>query len=283
MTAGTARTVREVMAGAVAELSAAGLEAPARDVRRLLADVLGVDASRVSLMADEAVPEAQVARFQGHVRARLRRVPVAQIVGEREFWGRGFEVTADVLDPRPETETLVALALEAPFADVLDLGTGSGCILLSLLAERAGAVGVGTDLSAEALAVAGRNAARLGVAERAWFAVSDWFGAVSGRFDLIVSNPPYIAADEMPGLQPEVRDHEPRMALTDEGDGLSAYRAIAAGAGAHLRPGGRLLVEIGASQGDAVAEIFRDAGLDDVAAHADLEGRPRVVAARVNR
>jgi release factor glutamine methyltransferase len=201
-------------------------------------------------------------------------------VGARAFWGREFRVTRDVLDPRPETETLVALALAEPFARVLDLGTGSGCILVTLLAERPGARGVGTDISPEALLIAGENAARHGVEERVVLTPSDWFADIGGRYDLIVSNPPYIAEGEMAGLAPEVRDFEPRGALTDEGDGLGAYRVLAAGAPGHLAPGGRLLVEIGPTQGAAVSRLFAEAGLERVAVHPDLDGRDRVVAAR---
>jgi release factor glutamine methyltransferase len=214
------------------------------------------------------------------VARRADRVPVSQIVGRRAFWTSEFVVTPDVLDPRPETEVLVEQALSEPFSNVLDLGTGSGCILISLLQERPLAKGVGTDISEKAVLVAGENAARLGVADRLVLPVSDWFADVGGRFDLIVSNPPYIAVGEMAGLQPEVRDHEPRMALTDEGDGLGAYRAIAAGAPDHLVPGGRLLVEIGATQAVAVCGFFRSAGLEDILVHADLDGRVRVVSAR---
>ncbi|MCG6883789.1 MAG: peptide chain release factor N(5)-glutamine methyltransferase [Silicimonas sp.] len=244
------------------KLAAAGVPDPAGDLRRL-----------ERAYSDPGALAEAVAR-------RADRVPVSQIVGRRAFWTSEFVVTPDVLDPRPETEVLVEQALSEPFSNVLDLGTGSGCILISLLQERPLAKGVGTDISEKAVLVAGENAARLGVADRLVLPVSDWFADVGGRFDLIVSNPPYIAVGEMAGLQPEVRDHEPRMALTDEGDGLGAYRAIAAGAPDHLVPGGRLLVEIGATQAVAVCGFFRSAGLEDILVHADLDGRVRVVSAR---
>jgi release factor glutamine methyltransferase len=203
---------------------------------------------------------------------------MAQITGERLFWGRSFRVTGATLDPRPETEVLVAAALAEPFARVLDLGTGTGCILLSLLADRPGTAGLGVDVSPAALAVAVENAARLGVV--AEFRLSDWFAGVAGRFDLIVSNPPYIAAAEMAGLAPEVRDWEPHLALTPGGDGLDAYRAIAGGVAAHLEPGGRLLLEIGPTQAAEVAALLAAAGLAGIEVLADLDGRDRVVAAR---
>jgi release factor glutamine methyltransferase len=273
-------TGTEALREATAQLQAAGVEGAARDARRLLAHALGVAPDVLAGRMTDPVPEAAEAAFAELVARRARREPVSHLTGSRAFWGRDFRVTRDVLDPRPETETLVALALAQPFARVLDLGTGSGCILVTLLAERPGAQGVGTDLSAPALLIAGENAARHGVAERLVLTPSDWFGDIGGRYDLIVSNPPYIAAEEMAGLAPEVRDHEPRGALTDEGDGLSAYRAIAEGAGRFLVPGGRLLVEIGPAQGPAVSRLFEAAGLERVAIHHDLDGRDRVVAAR---
>jgi release factor glutamine methyltransferase len=182
-----------------------------------------------------------------------------------------------VLDPRPETEVLVAEALAQPFERVLDLGTGSGCILVTLLAERPEATGEGLDLSPDALAVAAENARRHGVAARAGFAVSDWCVAAQGVFDLIVANPPYIAMAEMAWLDPEVREHEPHLALTDGADGLSAYRAILREAPGHLSARGRILLEIGAAQGGAVTALARAAGFPDARILSDLDGRDRVV------
>lgn len=260
-------------------LEAAGVPDPGTDARRLLAHALGMAPDRLVLALPEPLPPEAAVRLEAALERRAAREPVSHILGLRAFWGRDFAVSPDVLDPRPETEALVACALARPFGRVLDLGTGSGCILLSLLAERPGATGLGVDCSAAALAVAQANAARLGVG-RAEFALSDWFSAVAGRFDLIVANPPYIAAAEMAGLAPELRLYEPRGALTDEGDGLSAYRAIAAGLGAHLAPGGRFLAEFGAGQGPEVAQILERAGLGRVALHPDLDGRPRFAEAR---
>ena len=201
---------------------------------------------------------------------------MSHLLGYRDFYEHRFQVNRDALDPRPETETLVRAALEMPFSHVLDLGTGSGCILLSLLAARPGATGVGTDLSEKALAVARRNTAGLELDRRVALTRSDWFEDVAGQFDLIVSNPPYIAKDEMAELAPEL-GYEPRLALTDEADGLSAYRAITAGAGAHLTAGGFLMVEIGWRQGPQVSELFRKNGFDDVKILPDLDGRDRVI------
>lgn len=208
---------------------------------------------------------------------RCNREPMSHILGHRAFFEHDFLVTADVLDPRPETETLVLAALERDFGSVLDLGTGSGCILLSLLAKRTGATGLGVDRSEKALNVARQNSEKLQLTSRVEFLQSDWFGDVTGQFDLIVSNPPYIAADEMPGLAPEVQQFEPRMALTDEADGLDAYRRIMDGAVAHLNGGGCVMVEIGPTQAAEVASLMKKANLENVEVRSDLDGRDRVV------
>ena len=265
---------------AAAQMSDAGVPDAMRDGRLLLAHAMGITPDRLTLHMHDAVDGDVHARFRDLVAARAARRPLSHLTGRRLFWGRGFHVSPAVLDPRPETEILVAEALREPFSRLLDLGTGSGAIAVSLLAECPGVPGMAVDLSPDALEIARRNATDLGVADRLDLRLSDWFTAVEGEFDLIVSNPPYIALDEMADLSPEVLGHEPRMALTDEGDGLACYRAIAAGAPAHLAPGGRLMVEIGPTQGPAVSALFRQAGLEDVVIHPELDGRDRVVAAR---
>ncbi|MGQ0566062.1 MAG: peptide chain release factor N(5)-glutamine methyltransferase [Gemmobacter sp.] len=271
-------TGNEALRAAAARLRAAGLEGAARDARLLLAHAMGVAQDRLVLCLGGAVDETVRMALDRLIDARVQRQPVSQILGQRLFWGRSFRVTPDVLDPRPETETLVAAALGQPFRRVLDLGTGSGCILISVLADRPGAAGQGVDLSPAALAVAQENAAHHGVEAR--FAVSDWYAQMTGRFDLIVSNPPYIALAEMAGLAPEVRDWEPHLALTPGGDGLDACRAIAAGAMDHLVPGGRILLEIGPTQGAAVRDLLVAGGLADIRILPDLDGRDRVVEGR---
>jgi release factor glutamine methyltransferase len=222
-----------------------------------------------------------IARYRELVARRSNREPLSHLVGYRDFYAHRFIVTSAVLDPRPDTETLISCALDGDFDRVLDLGTGSGCILLSLLADRSDASGIGADLSDAALEVAKQNAAALEIGPRSEFVQSDWFAQISGQFDLIVSNPPYIATTEMTGLQPEVRLFEPRMALTDEADGLSAYRIICDGAPAYLTPGGRFIVEIGPTQAKAVAAMMIDAGLAQVQVYQDFDGRDRVVAAKM--
>ena len=272
-------TGTEALRLAARTLAAAGVEGAARDARRLLAHALGVPAERVTLVAGDEMTAAEEAAFAAAVAARAARQPVSQITGKRDFHGLTFQVTPDTLDPRPETEVLVEAALERPFVRMLDLGTGTGCILLSCLDGMPFATGIGTDLSQAALDVAARNAAALGLARRARFLRSDWFAEVPGRFDLIVSNPPYIAEAEMAGLAPEVRDWEPRGALTPGGDGLDAYRAIAAGAPARLMAGGRLILEIGPSQAGAVAALLVAEGFPAPEIRCDLDGRDRVVIA----
>jgi release factor glutamine methyltransferase len=248
------------MAAGQQALAAAGITAGAKDCHLIWAHVAG-----------------NITAFQALVARRAAREPLSHLLGYRDFYDHRFIVTPDVLDPRPETEIIVAACLDRPFTSVLDLGTGSGAILLSLLAARPGARGLGVDLSDAALAVAARNRAALDLDQQAELRQSDWFAAVTGPFDLIVSNPPYIAAAEMDALQPEVREYEPQMALTDHADGLTAYRIITTGAAAHLDAAGRLIVEIGASQGAAVARLFAKAGFTDIAVIPDLDGRDRAV------
>jgi len=265
----------------VARLTAAGLPDATRDVRLLLAHALGQPADRLMILLHDPVTAEAESAFAALLAARMEGRPVSQILGRRQFWGRNFRVTADVLDPRPETETLVAQALSQPFHRLLDLGTGSGAIAVTLLAESPEASGLATDLSPEALTVARGNAATFGVETRLSFAQGSWFEPVEGQFDLIVSNPPYITTAEMAELAPGVLDWEPHLALSPGGDGLDAYRAIAARALAHLAPSGRLMVEIGPRQAADVAALFASAGLQSLRVLPDFDGRDRVVCAQV--
>ncbi len=271
---------QDALRRAIPLLQEAGIEDGSRDARVLLAHALGIGHDRLTLKLQDEMTSPQEALYDEALQARMARQPVSQITGRRLFWGLSFRVTRDTLDPRPETETLVAEALKEPFLKVLDLGTGTGCILLSCLKGMPMARGLGTDISDAALQVAIGNTRDLGLEARARFRKSDWLDKVTGAYDLIVSNPPYIAAEEMPGLAPEVRDWEPLQALTPGGDGLDAYRAIAQGAPARLMPGGRLLVEVGPTQGAAVAGLFRAAGLEDIRILPDMDGRDRVVGAK---
>ena len=275
------RSVSAALTELSGRLAAAGIDGAPREARRIVAAAMRVAPDRVSLMQADPLEAEAEDRLAVMAARRCAREPLSHILGLRAFFDHEFRVTADVLDPRPETEMLVSAALEAPFERVLDLGTGSGCILLSLLSARPGARGVGTDVSPAALTVAKENARMLGVLGRCQLQRADWFDGLAPpaqRFDLIVSNPPYIAAWEMDELDPEL-GHEPRMALTDEGDGLSAYRAIAAGAGRYLAPGGQLMVEIGWRQGPDVLAILGAAGFAGLRIVPDLDGRDRVAVA----
>lgn len=276
------RTVDQSLRAAVQALAEAGIPDAAADARHLLAHALGVSRDRLILIGPDPMPIEAQESLDRLLARRIAREPVARITGQRLFWGRSFAVTPDVLDPRADTETLIATALEgAAPSRLLDLGTGSGAIALTLLAEWPQARAVATDISPAALAVAARNASALDVADRLELLLSDWFTGITGRFDLILSNPPYIAADEMSGLAPEVLLHDPSMALSPGGDGLVPYRIIAAQASAYLAPEGRVMVEIGWKQGAAVKAIFASAGWRDLRLIRDMEGRDRVLSALI--
>ena len=271
-------TANLTLRDAIATLRVAGIEDAPRDARLLLAKAMGVPADRLTLHLQDPLSAQAAQAFAALITTRSARQPMAQILGERLFWGRSFEVTRDTLDPRPETEVLVHQAIKQPFANMLDLGTGSGCILISCLLAMPMATGLGVDISDAALRVAARNAARHGVTG-ASFLASDWLRGVTGSFDLIVSNPPYIAQAEMAALAPEVRDWEPSRALTPGGDGLDAYRRITAAAPARLMAGGRRLLEIGPTQAAVVTALLVAQGLEDTHILHDLDGRDRVVCA----
>lgn len=277
-----AATRAELLRRATARLGAAGIADPAREARLALRWAAGLDGAALSAALDEPARAGEAARFEQAIARRAGREPLSHVTGSRTFWGREFGVGPEVLDPRPETEVLVAEALHrGPVERILDLGTGSGCILLTLLAEWPGASGLGTDISPPALARAQANADMLGVGARASFALADWTDGISGSFGLVVSNPPYVAEAEIAELEPEVRAHEPRIALTPGGDGLGAYRRIAAGVRRLMAPGARLMVEIGPTQSHEVAAILAGAGLRVIQLVPDLDQRPRVLIAEL--
>ncbi len=270
--------LRDAYRHAVATLRQGGVDGAERDARALLAHVCDCPADRVLLEGDRSLPPGVWDRLDRILAERVAGKPVARILGVRMFWGHPFEVTEDVLDPRPETELIVSLALEgrAP-GNLLDLGTGSGVLAISLLGEFSTASGTATDISPDALAVADRNARRMKVDNRLTLIEADWWRGLSGQFDLIVSNPPYISAVEMADLSPEVANWDPKDALSPGGDGLGSIRAIAEGLDAHLAPGGRALIEIGAGQGKAAADILASGAHRLANVHADMDGRDRVV------
>lgn len=272
----------DLLAAATARLKAAGADTPTLDARLLLQAAAGLSREELILGPDRQLSPAELGRFADFVARRERHEPVSRILGDREFYGRSFMVTPATLDPRPDTETLIdaALPLMPPGARILDLGTGTGAIAVTLLAERPDASGVATDLSPEALDVAARNAARTGVADRLRFLQGAWFSPVHGVFDLIVSNPPYIPAGDIAGLDADVRDFDPVLALAGGADGLDAYRAIASGAAAHLVAGGHVLVEIGAGQAEDVTAVFAENGFRLASRHDDLGGHVRCLGFR---
>lgn len=281
-------TVAVALQDAARRLRAAGIGSTRLDARLLLGAVLDLEAPQLIAHPERPLAATENARFRELVDQRCRRRPLAQLLGRREFWGLAFRVTPDTLDPRPDSETVIEAALacvparQAPLR-VLDLGTGTGCILLSLLHELPHATGIGIDRSEPALAVARGNAVDLGLADRAVFQLGNWTEGLEGSFDLVVSNPPYIPSAEIDGLMPEVAHHEPRPALDGGVDGLDAYRVIAEGLGGLLRPDAYLLVEIGDGQSDSAAAVFAARGLACTGRRSDLGGRPRCLTLRWNR
>jgi release factor glutamine methyltransferase len=255
----------------------------ALDARLLLQAAANVSHEDIIAEPERRLSAEALAQFEAFMTRRLAHEPVSRILGARDFYGRSFRLTPDVLDPRPDTETLIdaALALIRPRSRLLDLGTGSGIIAVTLLAERPDTTGVATDLSPEALAIARSNAERHGVLSRLQLRQGSWFAPVSGSFDLILSNPPYIPASDIPGLAADVRDYDPLAALTGGPDGLEAYRAIARHAAAHLNPDGHVLVEIGAGQADDVSALFAAAGFHNIKRFQDLGGHDRCLSLRL--
>ncbi|HEY4140858.1 MAG TPA: peptide chain release factor N(5)-glutamine methyltransferase, partial [Pseudolabrys sp.] len=255
------------------------------DARLLIAEALDIGRTELMVNGDRIVTPDQVKAIDALAQRRLAREPVARILGRKEFWSLPLDVSAAVLVPRPETETLVEAALDFVVRGglrmealrILDIGTGSGALMLALLHELEKAHGTATDISGAALSVARANAERLDLASRCTFVECNIAEGVTGPFDLIVSNPPYIVHAEIASLDPEVRDYDPELALDGGGDGLDAYRAIARDAHSLLAPGGRLIIELGAGQGPAVSVLFADAGLKVTSVRDDLAGIPRAL------
>ena len=263
---------------ATRELNSAGVPYAEIDARYLLAFAVGRTASLLSADEGLSLGKAAQARFETAVKLRLLRKPVSQIVGYRAFWNQNFDIDCNVLDPRPETEILVEQAIKNSPKRVLDLGTGSGCILLAILSECPDAVGVGVDCSVAALDIASRNAEKLGLQERTVFLESDWFDRVKGKYDLVVSNPPYVAASEYSLLDPEIRNWEPEIALKAGEFGLDAFRQLAMGAHEFLAEDGEIFLEIGRGQERDVTKIFESEGYVLRRAIKDFDQRFRVLA-----
>jgi release factor glutamine methyltransferase len=275
-------TIREAWIRGAERLAAAGIDSARLDARVLLAHTMNLSSGE-SVSAREPSAD-EMARYEELLARRAAREPVAYITGEREFWSLPFAVGPGVLIPRPETETLLEEAARH-FPDrgqpleVLDLGTGSGAILIAFLRDYPAARGTGIDRSPEALSWARRNAGQLGVAGRSTWNIGGWEAALGGSYDLIFSNPPYLASREAAGLAPEIAAHEPQEALLAGPEGLEAYRAIAPVAAATLRPGGRVIVEVGMGQAEPVTGIFRAQALEIMGVTPDLAGIPRALVA----
>jgi release factor glutamine methyltransferase len=283
------QTVEAARRALTARFRSGGIDSAELDARMLVGAVLGLDLTGMITAADRLLDCGESLRLEDFTRRRLAGEPVARILGHKEFWGLPLQLSPATLVPRPDTETVVELALEMLRNDgasrrplrIADLGTGSGAILLALLSELPGAHGFGTDISAEALQTAGANAARAGLADRATFVACDYATGLSGPFDLIVSNPPYICAADIAGLAAEVRDYDPRAALDGGADGLDAYRALIPQAAGLLAPGGALVVEAGQGQSSPIQGLMTAAGLTPAGApKSDLAGIQRAVAGR---
>lgn len=278
-------TIRSLLGWIAQDFGGLGIPSARLDAELLVSHALSLDRVKLYLDLDRPLAPDELARVRGLVVRRRKREPIAYIIGEREFYRRRFEVAPAVLIPRPDTETLIERALELlpqdSTARVLDLCTGSGAIAVTIAAERPGVHVTATDISPEALEVARRNAAKLGVAERCEFIEGDLFAPLSAaaRFALIAVNPPYIADADLEGLQPEIKQYEPRLALASGSDGLAHLRRLCEAARAYLEPNGALLFEVGLGQSGQVTEWLLAQGFSEVGTHKDLGGVERVVEA----
>jgi release factor glutamine methyltransferase len=282
-------TVEAARRTLAAHLKDNGIESPDLDARLLIGAALDLDHTGLATQAARKITDDEAAIIEGYAARRIAYEPVARILGRKEFWGLDLHLSSDTLVPRPDTETVVEAALDILRSEsrtshalrIADIGTGSGAILLALLSELPAANGIGTDISPGALATAERNAHQLGLASRASFIRCDYAAALSGPFDLIVSNPPYIRSGDIAALDPDVRDHDPHLALDGGTDGLKAYRAIVPQAASLLAPHGLLILEVGYDQSTPVGEIMRAAGLPlPRPPRADLGGIHRAVVGR---
>jgi release factor glutamine methyltransferase len=279
-----APTLGEALRAAEQTLTAASIDNPGLDARVLVAHVLKLDRAQLLSRSKDPITSDERQAVDAIISRRAAHEPVSRILGSKEFWSLDFSINEATLVPRPESETLVEMALAAlpdkfKPSRILDLGTGSGCLLLALLHELPKATGLGIDKAERAVEQARENADALDLTERARFRENDWVSGIDERFDLIVSNPPYIAAGEIAALMPEVRDHDPHLALVGGADGLDVYRFLLPRLPALLNPDGIAIVEIGEGQARAVQDLFRAAGFGDVATQRDLSGTERCIAA----
>ena len=275
-------TVQELLTASQAKLRECGISDHVRDARLLLADCLELRTQNLNLLDDSCISEIKISKFWRMINERCKRKPVSKILGYRSFWGRDFEINENVLDPRGDTETLIELILDCNFENMLELGTGSGAIAITVLAERPEVTCVATDISRYALKTARTNSKRHGVESRLKLLYSNWFDKISGSFDMIVSNPPYISSKEYAQLSAEVVKYDPKISLTLGGDGLEAYREILSQAIEKLSKNGHIFLEIGYTQANAVGHLFREAGFQQIKVHKDLGSRDRVISAKAS-
>ena len=275
-------TVQELLTASQAKLRECGISDPVRDARLLLADCLELRTQNLNLLDDSCISEIKLSKFWRMINERCKRKPVSKILGYRSFWGRDFEINENVLDPRGDTETLIELILDCNFENMLELGTGSGAIAITVLAERPEVTCVATDISQYALNTARTNSKRHGVQNRLKLLYSNWFDKISGSFDIIVSNPPYISSKEYAQLSAEVLKYDPKISLTLGGDGLEAYREILSQALEKLSKNGHIFLEIGYTQANAVGHLFKEAGFQQIKVHKDLGSRDRVISAKAS-
>lgn len=279
------RSVASATRWAQGMLARAGIDGARAEARLLLRHAAGLALERQISAPDAPLDQNQASRLADAVARRARREPMAHIVGRREFWSLDFIVTPDTLDPRPDSETVIDAALArldsraAPY-QILDLGTGTGCLLLALLSELPAATGIGVDIEPGAARVARRNAERLGLTARSAFFVGDWAAAIDRRFDLVVCNPPYVPTDVIDTLEPEVARFEPRRALDGGADGFAAYGTLIPALSGLIGPGGTVVIEVGAGQADAAAEALARHGFGARERHADLAGIERCISAK---
>ena len=275
-------TVQELLTAGQAKLRECGISDPVRDARLLLADCLELRTQNLNLLDNSCISEIKISKFWRMINERCKRKPVSKILGYRSFWGRDFEINENVLDPRGDTETLIELILDCNFENMLELGTGSGAIAITILAERPEVTCVATDISQYALNTARTNSKRHGVQSRLKLLYSNWFDKISGSFDIIVSNPPYISSKEYAQLSAEVLKYDPKISLTLGGDGLEAYREILSQALEKLSKNGHIFLEIGYTQANAVGHLFKEAGFQQIKVHKDLGSRDRVISAKAS-
>ena len=275
-------TVQELLTASQAKLRECGISDPVRDARLLLADCLELRTQNLNLLDNSCISEIKISKFWRMINERCKRKPVSKILGYRSFWGRDFEINENVLDPRGDTETLIELILDCNFENMLELGTGSGAIAITVLAERPEVTCVATDISRYALNTARTNSKRHGVESRLKLLYSNWFDKISGSFDIIVSNPPYISSKEYAQLSAEVLKYDPKISLTLGGDGLEAYREILSQALEKLSKNGHIFLEIGYTQANAVGHLFKEAGFQQIKVHKDLGSRDRVISAKAS-